>query len=108
MSSAESSRSFGAVSGRHGHVRWTQEAAVSCLLLGGAPANWIILRGRCCSNTATSLLCVRVGVKFGITYFLSVFLVRRLENFRGFRGRCLLDLGPIRQFARSSFRSQVD
>src|SRR5438876_1167030 len=95
MGSGESSRSFGAVSARHGQVRVLQKAARRYLRCARRPANWITLRSRCCSNTSSSLLCVRVGVRFGITYFLSVFLVRRL-SFTGFAGSCLLDLGPIR------------
>ena len=50
------------------------------------------------SKRASSPLCVsvRVGVDFVITWFLSVFLVRRLDNFRRFRGLCLWDLSLIR------------
>ena len=80
--SAESPTSIGAVSARYGQGRVFQREACMCLRCARRWANRITsLRWRC-SNTASSPLCVsvRVEVDFLITWFLSVFLVRRHCN----------------------------
>jgi len=78
--SAESSTSLGAVSARYGQVNVFQRTACMCFRCARRWVNRITsLRWRC-SNTASIPLCVRVEVDFLITWFLSVFLVRRLCN----------------------------
>src|SRR6266581_798447 len=80
--SAETSTSLGAVSARYGQVSVFQREARLCLPCARRWVNRITsLRWRC-SNTASIPLCVsvRVEVDFLITWFLSVFLVRRHCN----------------------------
>jgi hypothetical protein len=65
--SAESSTSLGAVSARYGQVRALQSAARVCLRCARRWPNSITwLRWRF-SNTASSPLCVRVGIDFLMT-----------------------------------------
>src|SRR6266568_5987483 len=65
--SAESPTSIGAVSARYGQVRVFQREACMCLRCARRWANRITsLRWRC-SNTASSPLCVRVGINCFIT-----------------------------------------
>jgi hypothetical protein len=79
MGPAESLTGTGAVSARYGQVRVFQRAARTCLRCVRRRANWISLSRWRCSNTASSPLCVRVGVNLLITSSF-VFLVRRRWN----------------------------
>jgi hypothetical protein len=67
MGSAESLTGMRALSARYAQVNEFQMAASTCLRCARRPANWITLSRCRRSKTASSPLCVRVGVNFLIT-----------------------------------------